>query len=141
MTHSDFCKVNVGDICVCADEYGHDHDEHFVRVDSIEFDDEYKTETNKNGKVCYVSDIDFLKYGEEDCGNEIGVMHEGNFVYCQSPANMSIEVNEELIGNEEYENLCEIVSDYISDKTGFCHNGFDIKMSIDLNNIKWDISD
>ena len=42
---------------------------------------------------------------------------------------------EEKLGSDAYLNLVEVVSDLISDKTGFCHKGFvfEIKVSAELD--------
>ena len=43
-----------------------------------------------------------------------------------------IEIPDEVICDydpeEDYEELLDIISDYISDETGFCHNGFEVEI-------------
>ncbi len=58
-----FLEVNVGDTVFCYDEYTHDFIEHEIKVESIEEDEEYATDTNPKGRVLYGED---LTYGDND---------------------------------------------------------------------------
>lgn len=40
--------------------------------------------------------------------------------------------------DELYEEIAEWMSDYISNKTGFCHKGFGLEIKITANHIMWD---
>ena len=71
---SSFLDIEVGDCINCYDEYSHDIDIHHVVVTSIEYDKEYATESNPDGKVCYV--IDEPGWGDE----YVGVVYESNFI-------------------------------------------------------------
>lgn len=71
-----FLEVNVGDIVVCYDEYTHDYIEHEIKVEQIEEDEEYATETNPKGRILYGED---LTYGD-DFELELGTVYESNFV-------------------------------------------------------------
>lgn len=71
-----FKDIKVGDIVVAYDEYSHDYNEHLIKIDSIEYDKEYVTETNSSGMICYGTDLE-----EEEWGDDyITFIHEGNFV-------------------------------------------------------------
>lgn len=37
-----------------------------------------------------------------------------------------------------YEEICDFASEYISDQTGFCHNGFTLDGKIEISEIKYD---
>ena len=41
-------------------------------------------------------------------------------------------------GKDLYNAICEFASDYITEKTGFCHEGFDIDIEITASNILYD---
>lgn len=71
----DFLDIKVGDTVVVYDEYSHDYNEHILRVDSIEYDDEWITDTNPKGMHCYGTDLE-----EEEWGDDyITQVTEGNF--------------------------------------------------------------
>lgn len=72
---NDFLNVKVGDIVICYDEYGHDYVEHTLKITSVEFDDEYKTDTNPDGKVCYGDELDKEAFGDD----YLTVVTESNF--------------------------------------------------------------
>lgn len=40
-----------------------------------------------------------------------------------------------------YEQICDYVSDFLSEKTGFCHDGFKLDIKIKASKIKWDTSE
>ena len=71
-----FKDIKVGDIVVAFDEYSHDYNEHIIKIDSIEYDKEYITKTNSNGMICYGTDLEEEKWGDD----YITFVHEGNFV-------------------------------------------------------------
>lgn len=52
-----FTDIKVGDNVVAYDEYSHDYIEHTIKITSIEYNDEYATETNPKGMVCYGDDL------------------------------------------------------------------------------------
>ena len=72
----DFLEIKVGDVVTCYDEYSHDYEEHKMKVESIEEDAEYATETNPKGRVLYGED---LTYGD-DFELMLGTVYESNFV-------------------------------------------------------------
>lgn len=53
----------------------------------------------------------------------------------------SITMTEDQFDDDIFEEISEYVSDYLSNKYGFCHEGFEITMNIQVSNIKWDISE
>jgi len=77
-----FLDIKVGDIIIVYDEYNHDYEEHYFRVESIEYDSENSTETNPKGMTCYGTDLDCWDEEREDYDTDdyIGVVTEGNFV-------------------------------------------------------------
>lgn len=58
--------------------------------------------------------------------------------------NLPDEIEIELLadgdeeGNDLYSAICEYASDYITDKTGFCHRGFEIEVKITASKILYD---
>lgn len=71
-----FLDIHIGDKVIAFDEYSHDYAEHILRIDNIENDEEYITDTNPNGVVFYGTDLE-----EEEWGDDyITFVHEGNFV-------------------------------------------------------------
>ena len=71
-----FLDIKVGDKVVVWDEYSHDYAEHILKVDSIEYEKEWITETNPKGMHCYGTDLE-----EEEWGDDyITHVTESNFV-------------------------------------------------------------
>lgn len=64
-----FAGVQVGDIIFCSDECARDYTTHIVQVNSIECDDEYVTDTNPLGMICYVTDLEEEEWGDDYIGN------------------------------------------------------------------------
>ena len=50
----------------------------------------------------------------------------------------TIIINTEEIEEGLCEEIADFVSDYISDKTGFCHEGFSLEITIKASGIMWD---
>ena len=50
----------------------------------------------------------------------------------------TIQIPVEHLPDDMYEELCDFVSDYISERTGFLHNGFQIDVKITASNIMYD---
>lgn len=77
-----FLDIKVGDTVVVYDEYSHDYEEHYFKVESIEYDKENATETNPDGMMCYGTDLDCWneEINDYDTDDYIGVVTEGNFV-------------------------------------------------------------
>ena len=71
-----FLDIQVGDIVAVFDQYSHDYNVHHIKVQCIEFDREFITEANPEGKHCYGDDLDKDKYGEE----YITHITEANFI-------------------------------------------------------------
>ena len=77
-----FLDIQVGDIVIVYDEYGHDCEQHYFKVESIEYDKEYiNGEVNPKGMRCYGIDLDCWdeEFQEYDTDDYIGVVTEGNF--------------------------------------------------------------
>lgn len=72
----DFLDIQIGDVVIVCDEYSHDYSQHIVRVDSIEHEGEWITETNPEGMYCYGTDLEENEWGDD----YITQVHEGNFV-------------------------------------------------------------
>lgn len=71
-----FLDIKVGDKVIVWDEYSHDYVEHVLEVDSIEYHEDWVTETNPKGMHCFGTDLE-----EEEWGDDyITQVHEGNFV-------------------------------------------------------------
>lgn len=70
-----FLDIKVGDKVIVSDEYSHDYVEHILKIDSIEYDKEYVTETNLKGMHCFGTDLQEDEWGDE----YITQVHEGNF--------------------------------------------------------------
>lgn len=78
-----FLDIQIGDIAVVYDEYGHDYEEHRVKVDCIEFEDEFiNGEYNPKGMRCYGTDLNCWNEGIQDYDTDeyISIVTEGNFV-------------------------------------------------------------
>lgn len=78
----DFLDIKVGDIVVVYDEYSHDYNEHYIKVESIEYDDCNITETNPKGMTCYGKDLDWWNEELQDYEGDdyITNVTESNFV-------------------------------------------------------------
>lgn len=50
----------------------------------------------------------------------------------------TIKIPVEHLPDDMYEELCDFVSDYISELTGFLHYGFEIDVKITARNIMFD---
>ena len=71
-----FKDIEVGDEVVVYDEYSHDYIEHIIKVDSIEYYNEFITKDNPKGMICYGTDLE-----EEELSDDyITVVTEGNFI-------------------------------------------------------------
>ncbi len=44
-------------------------------------------------------------------------------------------------GYEIFKDICEYVSDFITEKTGFCHKGFTIDVRVTASDIDYDIDE
>ena len=74
-----FLDIKIGDVVIVCDEYSRDYSEHIIKVDSIEYDKEYITETNPDGMICYGTDLE-----EEEWGDDyVTVVTEVNFMRIQ----------------------------------------------------------
>ena len=70
-----FLDIKVGDKVIVWDEYSHDYNEHILQVDSIEYHEDWITETNPKGMHCFGTDLQ-----EEEWGDDyITQVNEGNF--------------------------------------------------------------
>lgn len=72
-----FKDIKVGDQVVIYDEYLHDYVEHHMTVTSVEYDNDYITETNPKGIHYYGNDNE---YNEDEPDYYLTHIHEGNFV-------------------------------------------------------------
>lgn len=71
-----FLDIKIGDKVIVYDEYSHDYVEHILKVDSIEYDKDWITETNPKGMHCFGTDLQEDEYDDYDYITQI---HEGNF--------------------------------------------------------------
>ena len=74
-----FLDIKIGDVVIVCDEYSRDYSEHIIKVDSIEYDKEYITETNPDGMICYGTDLEEEAWGDD----YVTVVTEGNFTRIQ----------------------------------------------------------
>ena len=70
-----FLDIKIGDKVIVYDECSHDYTEHILKVDSIEYHDDWITETNPKGIHCFGTDLQEDEYGDD----YITQIHEGNF--------------------------------------------------------------
>ena len=70
-----FLDIQVGDIVIVYDEYSHDYLEHILKIDGIEYDEDFITETNPKGMHCFGTDLQEDEWGDD----YITQVHEGNF--------------------------------------------------------------
>ena len=114
MSKTNFLNIQVGDIVIVFDEYAHDYSEHTLRIDSIEYGEDFITETNPMGMHCYGTDLE-----EEEWGDDyITQVHEGNFCRFKE-VNMKkfkIIIEEHISGTfeveaEDMEQAMEIAED------------------------------
>ena len=72
-----FLDIEIGDEVIVYDNYT----EHCLLVESIEYDDDYVTETNPNGKHCYGKDLTYWNDELQDYDDDY-VTHvwEDNFI-------------------------------------------------------------
>ena len=77
-----FLDIQVGDVVIVYDEYNHDYIEHYLEVDTIEYDDEHATETNPKGMHCFGRDLDDWNEELQDYDTDDYITHvwESNFV-------------------------------------------------------------
>lgn len=71
-----FLDIQIGDKVIVWDEYSHDYTEHILKVDSIEYHEDWITETNPKGMHCFGTDLQEDEWGDD----YITQVHEGNFV-------------------------------------------------------------
>lgn len=72
---NNFLNIKVGDKVIVCDEYSHDYVEHILKVNSIEYDKDFITETNPKGMHCFGTDLQEDEWGDD----YITQVHEGNF--------------------------------------------------------------
>ena len=70
-----FLDIKIGDKVIVFDEYAHDYVEHILIVESIEYHENWITETNPKGMHCFGTDLQEDEYGDD----YITQIHEGNF--------------------------------------------------------------
>lgn len=76
-----FLDIKVGDKVIVWDEYSHDYSEHILKVDSIEYHEDWITETNPKGMHCFGTDLQEDEWGDD----YITQVHEGNFCKIVEP--------------------------------------------------------
>lgn len=75
-----FFDVQVGDIIAAYDDYSRDLDLHFLKIESIEEDQDFVTKTNPKGRVLRGTDLE-----EEGWGDDyITVAYEHTFIRMAS---------------------------------------------------------
>lgn len=71
-----FLDIEVGDIVVVEDDYSHDYSTHILKIDSIEYHEDWSSETNPKGMHCFGTDLQ-----EEEWGDDyITQVYESNFL-------------------------------------------------------------
>lgn len=50
-------------------------------------------------------------------------------------------IKNELIDKYTAEALCDAINEYLSDKYGYCNNGYNYDVKIEITNIDWDLED
>jgi len=68
-----FLDLEIGDKVICLDEYSSGASYHTLKIDSVEDDKEYATETNPLGRRFFGTDQDYL--------NEEGIFEDGDYEY------------------------------------------------------------
>lgn len=79
-----FFDLKISDVVVVCDEYSGGANYHTVKVDSVEDDKGYITETNPTGRIYFCTDQEYVNDdGEFEDGDDeyISIVTEGNFVY------------------------------------------------------------
>lgn len=101
--------------------------------------DAYDVMTNVIGFT--ETELDSFVYGETDPtdDNMKSISIENN-EYNKLPNEIHIPLSGDY-GDDLFDQICEYTSDFISEKMGFCHEGFDIDIQITASNIKWDMSE
>ena len=100
---TNFLDIEIGDIVVVYDEYAHDFLTHILKVDSVEFGDDFITEDNPDGIHFFGTDLQ-----EEEWGDDyITQIHEGNFL--------------RFIEEREHLHVCDHCLAAIESREGTCH--------------------
>lgn len=79
-----FLDLEIGDKVLCLDEYSGGASYHILKINSVDDDAAYATETNPMGRRYFGTDQEYLnKNGEFEEGDYeyLSVVDEGNFVY------------------------------------------------------------
>ena len=72
----EFLDIKIGDEVIVFDEYSHDYVKHVIKVESIEYEKDYITDTNPKGMHCFGTDLQENEWGDD----YITQIHEGNFI-------------------------------------------------------------
>jgi len=57
------------------------------------------------------------------------------------PTTIEVNLNTDEWGDSIFNDICDYASEFITDTTGFCHNGFEIEIKIVASHIKWDVDE
>jgi hypothetical protein len=74
-----FFDVKVGDVVVAYDTLSHDYTPWTIKVTSIEYDDDFITDTNPKGKHCYGDCLELERGLCDENGDYITHVTEENF--------------------------------------------------------------
>ena len=70
-----FSDIKCGDVVVAVDPLSHDYTHWIIKVNCIEYDDDFTTDTNPTGKHCYGDCLN-----GEGCEEYITHVNEDNFI-------------------------------------------------------------
>ena len=106
---TNFLDIEIGDIVVVYDEYAHDFLTHILKVDGVEFDEDWITETNPKGMHFFGTDLQ-----EEEWGDDyITQIHEGNFIrFIEEREHLHV-CDHCLAAIESREGTCKKLTHYI----------------------------
>lgn len=53
----------------------------------------------------------------------------------------TVTLGSDVLGDLAYESVCDDVVDYLSNKYGYCVNGYSIAINITVKDVDWDTSE
>ncbi len=104
--NNNFLDIHIGDKVIVFDEYSRDYIEHILRIDSMENDEAYITDTNPNGVAFYGTDLE----EEEWSDDYITFVHEGNFVGIIKEDTKTMKIHTLTITKETQELNAEVTT-------------------------------
>lgn len=88
MTKKPFIDLTIGDVVIATDNYSHDYNKYTIKITSEEFDEDFKTETNPEGKHFYgeclddVSEFEDYITNVDEANYESFCYHSPELVLC-----------------------------------------------------------